>query len=148
MLTGYGRRTPWHSMSINTPRARAHLKRSTTTAEVHWTHEAQPFSTRRAGRHRAELHDTVEETKPAGLCAQNRSTPRAGAHPHSQQEHAQSSRTFKEGRRSRMTRMRMKRSYRMTSSMRSSQVVKASDSQCRSRNYPGFDPSIFRLSGF
>ncbi len=26
--------------------------------------------------------------------------------------------------------------------MRSSQVVRASDSQCRSRNCPGFDPSI------
>ncbi len=31
--------------------------------------------------------------------------------------------------------------------MRSSQVVRASDSQCRSRNCPGFDPSILRHSG-
>ncbi len=57
------------------------------------------------------------ETKPAGLGMQNRSTPRAGAHPHSQQDHAQSSRTFKEGRCSRITRMRMKRRYSMTTRM-------------------------------
>jgi hypothetical protein len=31
--------------------------------------------------------------------------------------------------------------------MRSSRVVRASDSQCRSRNCPGFDPSILRHSG-
>ncbi len=31
--------------------------------------------------------------------------------------------------------------------MRSSQVVRASDCQCRSRNSPGFDPSILRHSG-
>ncbi len=31
--------------------------------------------------------------------------------------------------------------------MRSSRVVTASDSQCRSRNCPGFDPSILRHSG-
>jgi hypothetical protein len=30
--------------------------------------------------------------------------------------------------------------------MRSSRVVRASDSQCRSRNCPGFDPSILRHS--
>ncbi len=31
--------------------------------------------------------------------------------------------------------------------MRSSRVVRASDSQCRSSNCPGFDPSILRHSG-
>ncbi len=31
--------------------------------------------------------------------------------------------------------------------MRSSRVVRASDSQCRSHNYPGFDPSILLRSG-
>ncbi len=31
--------------------------------------------------------------------------------------------------------------------MRSSRVVRASDSQCRSRNCPGFEPSILRHSG-
>ncbi len=31
--------------------------------------------------------------------------------------------------------------------MRSGRVVRASDSQCRSRNCPGFDPSILRHSG-
>ncbi len=31
--------------------------------------------------------------------------------------------------------------------MKSSRVVRASDSQCRSRNCPGFDPSILRHSG-
>jgi hypothetical protein len=31
--------------------------------------------------------------------------------------------------------------------MRSSRVVRASDSQCRCRNCPGFDPSILRRSG-
>jgi hypothetical protein len=31
--------------------------------------------------------------------------------------------------------------------MRSSRVVRASDSQCRSRNCSGFNPSIFRHSG-
>ncbi len=31
--------------------------------------------------------------------------------------------------------------------MRSCRVVRASDSQCRSRNCPGFDPSILRHSG-
>jgi hypothetical protein len=31
--------------------------------------------------------------------------------------------------------------------MRSSRAVRASDSQCRSRNCPGFDPSILRHSG-
>jgi hypothetical protein len=30
--------------------------------------------------------------------------------------------------------------------MRSSRVHRASDSQCRSRNCPGFDPSILRYS--
>ncbi len=60
----------------------------------------------------------VEETKPAGLCTQNRSTPRAGAYPHSQQDHADSfSHTFKEGRCTRMTRMRMRRRYRLTNRM-------------------------------
>jgi hypothetical protein len=33
------------------------------------------------------------------------------------------------------------------SCMRLSRVVRASDSQCRSRNCPGFDPSILRHSG-
>ncbi len=36
---------------------------------------------------------------------------------------------------------------RMTSLMRSSLVVRASDCQCRSRNSPGFDPSILPHSG-
>ena len=31
--------------------------------------------------------------------------------------------------------------------MRSNRVVRASDSQCRSRNCPVFDPSILRHSG-
>jgi hypothetical protein len=31
--------------------------------------------------------------------------------------------------------------------MRSSRVIRASGCQCRSRNYPGFDPSILRHSG-
>ncbi len=31
--------------------------------------------------------------------------------------------------------------------MKSSRVVRAFDSQCRSRNYPGFDPIILRHSG-
>ncbi len=31
--------------------------------------------------------------------------------------------------------------------MRSSRVVRASENQCRSRNCPGFDPSILRHSG-
>ncbi len=31
--------------------------------------------------------------------------------------------------------------------MRCSRVARASDSQCRSRNCPGFDPSILRHSG-
>ncbi len=30
--------------------------------------------------------------------------------------------------------------------MRFSRIVRASDSQCRSRNWPGFDPSILRHS--
>jgi hypothetical protein len=89
VLTGYGRRTQWHSMSKNTPRARAHLKMSTITAEVLWTHEAQPLRAAPiAGKHTGQNYlILVEETKQAGLGMQNRSTPRAGAHPHSQQEH-------------------------------------------------------------
>jgi hypothetical protein len=31
--------------------------------------------------------------------------------------------------------------------MRSSQVIRASNSQCRSRNCPGFDPSILQHNG-
>ena len=37
--------------------------------------------------------------------------------------------------------------YAQTFWMRSSRVVRESDSQCRSRNCPGFDPSIFRHNG-
>jgi hypothetical protein len=35
----------------------------------------------------------------------------------------------------------------LTIQLRSRTVVRASDCQCRSRNSPGFDPSILRHSG-
>ena len=106
-------------MSINTTRARAHPKRSTITAEALWTYEAQPLrAAPRARKHTGQNYlILVEETKPAGLCTQNRSTPRAGAHPHSQKEHAESSITNKEGRCTRMTRMRMRSRYILTNRM-------------------------------